>query len=191
MSKKINIIDDTDVRFFAGAYKWLIRIIGVIIICVFGYNTFMIGSIGYNTYKDWNTDNKLKSYIIELNTENDIYKKFNWEDSKEEYMEASELNTGRELAVEQCIKVVIFEVYLIFLFLYYLNLCNFLENDNLSNPFTSDSEGYLSSSIKFGICALAFSLFLGDMKSVTFETLLIISLIRYLVRKGNNYINET
>ena len=32
--------------------------------------------------------------------------------------------------------------------------------------------------------------FLGKVGTITFESLLIISLIRYLVRKGNNYIKE-
>ena len=184
MAKKERKINDPDARLCAGLYKFFIRIMGAIIIVVLGYNTFMLGNAGYKTIKDWNNDEDLKSFVVKINTDNELYKYIKLEKSNEAYLENVKNSTGKELAIKNYVKLIILEVYLIFLILYYINIFSFLTNDNLSNPFTTKSDDYLSKAIEYGLICFAFSLFLGSMSTITFESLLIIALIRYIIRKG-------
>jgi hypothetical protein len=61
----------------------------------------------------------------------------------------------------------------------------------LSNPFNEDSVRFLSNTITYGIWVYALSaLFLGNIATITFEGLCVLALIRYIIRKGIEYVNE-
>lgn len=179
------IIEDSDVRFGAGLYKLIIRIMGVIIIGMFIYNTFQLGNVAYKMYKNWNNEQEMKNYVIELSVENDVYKEFNYSDYiKEDFTEMNDL-TVKRVVVETYVKIAIFEVYLIFILMFYLNVYNFLENKNLLNPFTDDSVSFLSLSIKYGFIAFILSAFLGNViGTISYQTLVVLVLIRYIINKG-------
>ena len=56
------IIDDNDVRFGVGLYKFIITLVGIIIVIVFSYNTVQVGSVGYKIYKNWNNTEELEKW---------------------------------------------------------------------------------------------------------------------------------
>jgi len=191
MSKQKYKINDPDVRFGAGLYKLLIYIMGAAISIAMVGNTFSIGKIGYNVYQKWNDEKALSEYAVELNTEDEIISEFHYEETNEEYLESIENTPAKTLAITTFAKVIIFEVFLILIFIYYLNLYNFLENKNLSNPFNEDSVRFLSNTITYGIWVFALSvLFLGNIATITFEGLCVLVLIRYIIRKGIEYVNK-
>jgi len=181
------IIDDNDVRFGVGLYKFIITLVGIIIVIVFSYNTVQVGSVGYKIYKNWNNTEELEKMAIELRVDNEVYKELDYEDyKKEDFTKEDSLLVPKHIVIETYVKIIILEVYLFFLLLYYLNLYNFLENKNLVNPFTKESVSFLSSSIKFGFVAFILSVFLGEIPiTVSYGALLILFLIRYIIRKGN------
>lgn len=189
--EKVNKINDPMVRFGVGLYQILIYIVGAAVCIAMVRNIFMIGGMGYNYYNKWNNEKSLSEYVIEINTEDDIISKLHYKETKEEYLESIENINTKTIAIITAAKLIVFEIFLVLMFIYCLNLSNLLEKKKLNNPFNADILKFLNNAIKCGIFAWILSvLFLGNIAPISLSSLLFLVIIRYLIKKGIEYVNE-
>lgn len=151
-----------------------------------------IGKIIYNTSTNWENNEKLEEYIIDVNTssEDSIFSLLATEKTKEDIEDSINENSVKSVAIITNLKVVSVElVFITIVFVCYFAY-KFFTKENISNPFTDKcmnllNKVYIGIFIILIICALIGKDVIGIL-----DTVITIYFLRYIIQKGIELTNK-